>query len=160
MPETYLSLGSNLGNRKFYIEKAEKLIASEIGKIKEKSSLYETEPWGFHHPGNFYNRVVQIETELTPDELLLQCFLVERQLGRVRQKSKYEARTIDIDILFYGNEVINIEGLTIPHPYLHLRRFVLVPLCEIAADLIHPVLHKTMRLILEECRDSGKVVCL
>jgi 2-amino-4-hydroxy-6-hydroxymethyldihydropteridine diphosphokinase len=160
MPETYLSLGSNLGNRKGYIEKAEKLLLSETGNIKSKSALFETEPWGFHHPANFYNRVLLLETRLTPEELLSQCLSVERQLGRERHKNKYEARTIDIDILFYGDEIINREGLKIPHPNLHLRRFILLPFCEIAPERVHPILHKTMERILEECRDNGKVIRL
>jgi deoxyguanosine kinase len=160
MPETYLSLGSNLGNRKTFINRALKIIPHEIGIILDKSSIYETEPWGFHHPANFYNQVLLVETLLTPTELLLQCLSIERQLGRQRQNNKYEARTIDIDILFYDDQILLQEGLQIPHPYLHLRKFVLEPLNEIAAGLLHPVLKKTIGKILESCQDHGKVVRL
>ena len=144
MPESYLSLGSNLGNKKVFIDRAEKLINREIGEIQKRSSLYETEPWGFYHPVNFYNKVVLVKTTLTPEELLSQCLAIERQLGRQREKSKYEARTVDIDILFYDKQIITSEALQIPHPYLHLRRFILEPLNEIAPTLQHPVVNKTI----------------
>ena len=87
-----------------------------------------------------------------------QCLSIEKQLGRQRHKNKYEARTIDIDILFYGNQIINREELQIPHPYLHLRRFILEPLNEIAPDLIHPVMNKTTLQIMTDCQDNGKVI--
>jgi 2-amino-4-hydroxy-6-hydroxymethyldihydropteridine diphosphokinase len=157
MPEVYLSLGSNLGNRKQYITKAEKLIKSSVGDILKKSSLYETEPWGFHHPVNFYNRVLLVKTEADPVQLMSQCLLIEKQMGRQRQQSKYEARIIDIDILFYEEQVITTNHLQIPHPYLHLRKFILEPLCELTSDFMHPTLKKTVSQLLVECIDKGNV---
>jgi 2-amino-4-hydroxy-6-hydroxymethyldihydropteridine diphosphokinase len=155
MPEAYLSLGSNLGNRKQYITKAELLIKDAIGVILKKSSLYETEPWGFHHPLNFYNRVLLVKTEADPVQLMSQCLQIEKQMGRQRQHSKYEARTIDIDILFYGDRVIATTDLQIPHPYLHLRKFILEPLCELTSDFIHPIFKKSVSQMLAECVDKG-----
>jgi 2-amino-4-hydroxy-6-hydroxymethyldihydropteridine diphosphokinase len=160
MPLCYISLGSNLGNRKQFIGKAEGCIQSEIGAILKKSSVYETEPWGFHHPVNFINRVLQVTTTLDPGIVLQKCLTIEKQLGRQRQQSKYEARTIDIDILFYEGDIIHSDDLQIPHPYLHLRRFILEPLNEIAPDLIHPGLIKPVSLLLSECIDKGNVVKL
>jgi 2-amino-4-hydroxy-6-hydroxymethyldihydropteridine diphosphokinase len=158
MSESYLSLGSNIGNRKFFMEQAEKLIRIEIGSILKRSSLYETEPWGFHHPVNFFNRVLCINTELFPEALLSHCIEIEKQLGRKRENNKYEARCIDIDILFYGDQIVDSENLKIPHPYIHIRRFVLEPLNEIASELVHPILKKEIGQLLKECLDRGKVI--
>jgi 2-amino-4-hydroxy-6-hydroxymethyldihydropteridine diphosphokinase len=157
MPETFLSLGSNLGNRKQYIVRAEKLIEHEIGAIREKSSLYETEPWGFHHPANFYNKVLLVSTDLIIEQVWHRCLSIEKQLGRQREKNKYEARTIDIDILFYNDLILHTDTLQIPHPLLHLRKFVLEPLNEIMPDRIHPVIQKEIRQILHECIDRSFV---
>lgn len=158
MPESYLSLGSNIGNRKFYLERAEKLILQEIGTVLKKSSLYETEPWGFHHPVNFYNKALHIKTDLLPEELLSRCLSIEKQLGRQRENNKYEARCIDIDILFYDNQIIDAENLKIPHPYLHIRKFVLEPLNEIASEFVHPLLNKEIHQLLNECVDRRNVI--
>ena len=157
MTGSFLSLGSNLGNRKRAIEEAETLIDRQIGTIVKRSSLYETEPWGFHHPVNFYNKVMLVNTDLNPEELLSHCQSIEKFMGRQREMTKYEARIIDIDILLYGNEVFSNRKLQIPHPYLHLRKFILVPLNELMPSLIHPVLKKEIRQILAECRDKGMI---
>jgi 2-amino-4-hydroxy-6-hydroxymethyldihydropteridine diphosphokinase len=158
MAEIYLSLGSNIEDRKLFINTAEQLIEQEIGDIKAKSSLYETEPWGFIHHVNFYNRVLQINTELLPQELLTICLQIEMKMGRIRSKNKYEARCIDIDILFYENQIVRTGKLSIPHPSLHLRKFILEPLFEIAPDFEHPVIHKRIRQLIEECDDSTGVI--
>ncbi len=157
MPESFLSLGSNLGNRRYFIEKATELISREIGTVIKKSSLYETEPWGFHHPITFYNKVLLVNTNFCPEELLLHCLAIEVKLGRTRGKIKYEARYIDIDILFYDSLIYESEQLKIPHPYLHLRRFVLEPMNEISPEYIHPMKKQTIRHLLELCPDRTNV---
>ena len=146
MAIAYLSLGSNLGDRVGYIQQAVSLLsASPDINIVATSSFYETEPWQMHSENWFVNAIVEIKTSLSPQELLAECKRIEMQLGRKeRSGNNYEDRTIDIDILFYNKEIINDENLTIPHKYLHLRAFILVPMLELNPDFEHPVLHKTI----------------
>ena len=146
MAIVYLSLGSNKGDRIGYVQQATSLLgACENVSIIRTSAFYETEPWNMASETWFVNAVVEIKTSLSPRELLNECRRIEAQLGRKPASSgKYEDRTIDIDILFYGNEIIHEEDLTIPHKYLHLRAFTLVPLLELIPDFIHPVLHKSI----------------
>ena len=153
---TYFSLGSNLGNRDEYLDHAIRLISERIGQIMKKSSVYETDPWGFNADVPFLNRVVEAETELTPEELIREILGIEQELGRVRGDG-YTSRTIDIDILFYGDQVVSTSDLKIPHPSIQDRRFVLVPLCEIAGRFIHPVLDTSISDLLEFCKDFGRV---
>ena len=152
----YFSLGSNLGNRDEYLDHAIRLISERIGQIVKKSSVYETDPWGFNADVPFLNRVVEAETELTPEELIREILGIEQELGRVRGDG-YTSRTIDIDILFYGDQVVSTSDLKIPHPSIQDRRFVLVPLCEIAGRFIHPVLDTSISDLLEFCKDFGRV---
>lgn len=142
----YLSLGSNKGDRIGYVQQATSLLnACENISIIRTSAFYETEPWNMASETWFVNAVVEIKTKLSPTELLLECRRIEAQLGRKpTQSGVYEDRTIDIDILFYGNEIINEPNLTIPHKYVHLRAFTLVPLLELIPDFEHPVLHKSI----------------
>ena len=142
----YLSLGSNKGDRIGYVQQATSLLnACENISIIRTSAFYETEPWNMASETWFVNAVVEIKTKLSPTELLLECRRIEAQLGRKpAQSGVYEDRTIDIDILFYGNEIINEPNLTIPHKYVHLRAFTLVPLLELIPDFEHPVLHKSI----------------
>jgi 2-amino-4-hydroxy-6-hydroxymethyldihydropteridine diphosphokinase len=156
---TYLLLGSNLGNKLQYLHNAEIEISSCVGKIIKKSSMYQSPPWGFKHADFFLNRVLQIETQQTPDELLDTILEIEKKSGRIRlPKSKtYQSREIDIDILFFDNIIINTGKLEIPHPRLHLRKFTLVPLLEITPDLIHPVYKKTIYELLKLCKDNSEV---
>ena len=125
MAKVYLLLGGNLGDRNYYIQKSEQLIEYELGEIINRSSTYETEPWGFSDEQNFYNRVILIKTNINPQELLEKIHTIENNLGRERGNRQYSSRTVDIDILFYDNLVLNDTNLIIPHSQLHNRRFVL-----------------------------------
>lgn len=153
----FLGLGSNLGDRELYLERAIRLISQTIGLVSEQSGIYETEPWGFHSENSFYNMVIKVHTRYKPLELLKKIRSIEDQLGRVRDPSSYISRTIDIDILFFSNRIIDKPGLTIPHPLIQDRRFVLVPLCEIAPKMIHPVLSVSFEELLNNCRDERMV---
>lgn len=146
MAIVYLSLGSNLGDRIGYIQQATSLLGSvENISIIRTSAFYETEPWDMNSENWFVNAVVELKTSLSPQDLLAECKRIENLLGRnEKTSSDYKDRTIDIDILFYGKEIINEETLTIPHKYVHLRAFTLVPLLELIPDFEHPVLHKTI----------------
>ena len=146
MAIVYLSLGSNIGDRIGYIQQATSLLGGvENISIIRTSAFYETEPWDMDSPNWFVNAVVELKTSLSPQDLLAECKRIENLLGRNEKTSAdYKDRTIDIDILFYGKEIINEETLTIPHKYVHLRAFTLVPLLELIPDFEHPVLHKTI----------------
>ncbi len=147
MAIVYLSLGSNSGDRIGYVQQATSLLSAAEGiNIIRTSAFYETEPWGMESNVWFVNAVVEVKTTLSPSALLAECKRIEQQLGRKYDDgaSGYSDRTIDIDILFYGKNIINEENLTIPHKYLHLRAFTLVPLLELIPNFEHPVLHKTI----------------
>ena len=158
MSFVYLLLGSNLGNRKENLEKARKNIGQRIGDILLYSSVYETEPWGFEEEtNNFYNQGIYLSTSLTPFILLDKLIVIENEMGRVRRKKVYEARIIDIDILFYDQEIIESERLIVPHPGIADRKFTLEILHEIAPTLEHPKLKKDIKSLLKECTDHKKV---
>ena len=146
MAIVYLSLGSNKGDRIGYVQQAASLLgADENISIVRTSAFYETEPWNMNTQTWFVNAVVEIKTKYTPNELLNICQKIEKQLGRTDKETKdYLDRTIDIDILFYNKDIINEENLIIPHKYVHLRAFTLVPMLELNADFIHPVVHKSI----------------
>lgn len=146
MAIVYLSLGSNKGDRIGYVQQATSLIgAIDNVNIIRTSAFYETEPWNMSSETWFVDAVVEIKTSLSPRDLLTECRRIENQLGREREyKEGYSDRTIDIDILFYGKEIINEPDLVIPHKYVHLRAFTLVPLLELIPDFEHPVLHKSI----------------
>ena len=147
MAIVYLSLGSNKGDRIGYVQQATSLIGGlDNVNIIRTSAFYESEPWGMSSDTWFVDAVVEIKTSLSTRELLEACQRIETQLGRERDDSKngYLDRTIDIDILFYGKEIVNEPDLIIPHKYLHLRAFTLVPLLELIPDFEHPVLHKSI----------------
>ncbi len=156
MFDTYILLGSNLGNSKKYISDAIIEIVKGIGILKAQSSLYQTAAWGKIDQPNFLNQVVHVETKLHAEALLNSILSIEKKLGRERIE-KWGSRIIDIDILFYGNQVINKPDLVIPHPYLHVRKFTLMPLNEIAPNLIHPELSKSVSQLLHDLDDNLSV---
>ena len=139
----HLLLGSNLGNRKEILDKAIELIIQKIGVIVSQSKDYETKPWGVTDQPDFLNLAITIHTKLKPLEILEQTQAIENQLGRVR-KEKWGARLIDIDLMFYGNEIIDEPNLKVPHPLMQERDFALIPLAEIAPNFVHPVFGETV----------------
>jgi len=157
MNKVFLGLGGNLNDRVGNLKKAKELLASKCGSIVCASGIYETEAWGMSSKNAFLNQVVEIHTVLGPHELLNAVLMVEAELGRVRNTGEYADRQIDIDILFFNDAVIHSDNLRVPHPQLSFRKFVLIPLCEIAPDFLHPVLKKTMHDLLVECSDELKV---
>ncbi len=148
----YLLLGTNLGNRSLNLSQATAMITQTIGLVTAASSIYETEPWGVTGQPNYRNQVLATETALEPMAMLAQIHEIEKSLGRKR-RIRWEARLIDIDILYYNDWLIESPTLVVPHARLAERRFVLAPLAEIAPDFVHPVLKKTNRDLLEECPD-------
>ena len=157
MRKIYLSIGSNKGNRYSFIKEALELIQKDIGHVTLKSKIYETKSWGFCSD-DFLNICLMIKSELIPAELLKKTQNVEEIIGRKRNSSEISAREIDIDILFYSDEIVDQKDLIIPHPRLHLRNFVLYPLNDIASDFIHPILKKPINELLEECEDNDTPV--
>ncbi|QKZ15560.1 2-amino-4-hydroxy-6-hydroxymethyldihydropteridine diphosphokinase [Spirosoma sp. KUDC1026] len=153
---TYLLLGANLGDRVATLVRAAQLINGRVGSVVRASGLYETAPWGVTDQPSYLNQVLAVETDLKPEELLQQTQAIEQELGRVRLE-KWGARVIDIDVLYYDQLVWQTSTLTVPHPYLHQRRFTLVPLAEIAPDFVHPVLQKTNRGLLMDVDDPSEV---
>ena len=149
----YLLLGSNLGNPKLQLEKATRHISKDAGMLKRVSSIYSTAAWGNTLQPDFLNQVLVIDTVLTSEKLMQILLAIETKMGRIRA-IKNEARTIDIDLLFYGKTVISSPSLTVPHPLIQERRFVLVPMNALSPRFIHPVFHKSIHQLLKECKDT------
>ncbi|MFO7615115.1 MAG: 2-amino-4-hydroxy-6-hydroxymethyldihydropteridine diphosphokinase [Bacteroidales bacterium] len=158
MNVVYLLLGSNMNDRTGMLRLAREAIQSRIGKITRESSVYETEPWGFHCEDLFLNQAVRLQTNLLPAEVMDEILTIEKDLGRRRSRiNGFSARSIDIDILFYNDAVIQEESLTIPHPRIPERMFTLLPLSEIDRSMIHPVSQKTIGQLVTECPDPHRV---
>ncbi|HYH16363.1 MAG TPA: 2-amino-4-hydroxy-6-hydroxymethyldihydropteridine diphosphokinase [Flavisolibacter sp.] len=153
MQNAYLLTGGNTGDRYQFLASALKALETECGEILAVSALFETQAWGLNDQPPFLNQAVQLQTTLSAQVLLERILAIEILLGRVRDQ-KYGPRTIDIDIIFYGQEVIQEPGLVIPHPHLPNRRFALECLNDIAPSFIHPVIRKSVHTLLEECTDS------
>lgn len=154
----YLCLGGNIGHRIKHLNQALEHITHKVGHVLKKSKIYETEAWGVAQQQPYLNMVVEVQTLLKPEELIAKLLQIEITLGRTRSYTQvYESRTIDIDILFYNQSVINTPELIIPHPRMHLRKFVLIPMQDVNSDYIHPILNKKMITLLQECHDNLKV---
>lgn len=151
-----LLLGSNIGDRLEYLDFAKKKIAEKLGVITKTSAIYESEAWGLENQPAFLNQVVIVETKLRSLEILKITQDIENKAGRIR-KVKWGERTLDIDILFIDNQIINVENLIVPHPFLHERLFTLAPLNELMPDFMHPVLQKSISDLFELCDKRLKV---
>jgi 2-amino-4-hydroxy-6-hydroxymethyldihydropteridine diphosphokinase len=156
MNQAYILLGTNLGDKKANLQQAILSISANLISIVSYSGIYETAAWGNTNQDNFYNQVIEVNTELSATDLLKTLLQIETQMGRVRSQ-KWEARIIDLDILYFNHEIIDTENLKVPHPYLHVRRFTLAPLVQIAAEFLHPVFNKTNTALLENCSDNSEV---
>ena len=156
MAEVFILLGGNVGDKSKIPEDSIKLIRERIGFITKMSSLYATESWGFVSD-LFWNQVIILESKLDPHEILHNTQTIEREMGRINNSASYEARVIDIDLLYYDNLIINTPDLTIPHPKIGERKFVLIPLNELNPDKYDPVSGLTVRELLNRCQDQLKV---
>ena len=159
METCFVLFGSNMGDKKAIFDQACLLINNRCGHVVQVSSAYESEPWGFETKEWFLNRLIIVETELKPEEMMRQLLDIEAELGRVRHPDAegYTSRTADLDILYYGSRIVLTESLTIPHPRLHLRRFTLLPLCELAPEFVHPAFNLTQTELLKRCFDFSEV---
>ncbi len=153
----FIGLGTNIGDREGNLKRALENISLSAGAVISFSGIYETGPWGFSSENLFLNMVLNLRTGLKPVDLLKQLLKIEILMGRVRGAEKYSSRIIDIDILLYESDIINKPYLKVPHPLIQERKFVLVPLCDIAPEMIHPVFKKTFASLLKECKDESFV---
>ena len=152
----FLQLGSNMGDRYIYLQKACELITEGIGMVKKKSRIYESEPWRIENQNNYLNQVLELRSKFLADEVLQKILEIEDKIGRIRNE-KWGERIIDIDILFYNDLIVEREGLCIPHIHLHNRKFVLIPLHEISPNFVHPKYNKNINELMRECKDPEKV---
>ncbi|HEX3384101.1 MAG TPA: 2-amino-4-hydroxy-6-hydroxymethyldihydropteridine diphosphokinase [Mucilaginibacter sp.] len=153
MTDVFLLLGSNLGDRQAYLQQAIAHIEQEIAPVVARSSVYETQSWGKTDEPDYLNQVIQLQTNIPAKGILYKILNIEKAMGREREV-KWGSRIIDIDILFYGSEVINEDQLIVPHPELHNRMFTLAPLAEIAPELSHPVLKKNIARLKRELKSN------
>ncbi len=162
MAQVFLSLGSNKGNCFMQLKKATEQIQNDVGKIIKFSSIFKSKSWAYED-SDYLNAVIEIKTFLSPDKLLQKTQEIEKKLGRNTKtktengKPVYSSRSIDIDILFYETKIIKTKQLTIPHPLMHLRLFVLKPMMQIAPDFVHPVFDKTIETLYIRCEDKNSV---
>lgn len=159
MERCYVLFGSNMGDKEQIFADACLFINNRCGSIVAVSVSYESEPWGFEAEEWFLNRLIVVDTELEPETMMRALLGIEAELGRVRhpESDAYTSRTVDLDILYYGQRVVITPTLTVPHPRLHLRRFALLPLCEVAPMMIHPVFQVTQQELLMRCHDASIV---
>lgn len=157
MQKILLHLGSNQGWRNQNLRQARLELQAQLGEELLASACYETSAWGLEDQPDFLNQACLYQTSLSPLQALNTVLQIEKQLGRVRHR-KWDQRVIDIDLIFYADEVINTPELSLPHPWMQERRFVLVPVAEIVPEWVHPVLKKTVKQLLEACEDQGAVV--
>jgi 2-amino-4-hydroxy-6-hydroxymethyldihydropteridine diphosphokinase len=158
MNHVFLGLGSNRGDKQNNFATAIKLLEEKAGKLVQASPIYETAPWQMDDATPFLNQVIAVDTELSAFALLDAIVKIEESMGRIRSGSEsYEPRNIDIDILFYNNDILESDLLIIPHPHIENRRFVLQPFADIRPDYLHPLLKKPVAQLLSECQDSLSV---
>ena len=147
-----------MGQRSENLAAARRKLEECCGSISAESSIYDTAPWGFEAEMWFYNQVIELESEINPEEMLREILLIEEQLGRTRKSDgTYYSRSVDVDILLAGDSILESEQLTIPHPQMHLRKFVLKPAVEIAGERMHPLFGKTLNQLLKDCPDQEEV---
>jgi len=146
-------LGTNLGNRSLNLKNSIASIEKKVGIIKRQSCIYQTKAWGVINQPDFLNMVLEVQTSLTPQVVLETVLSIETEMGRVRER-KWYTRLIDIDLLFYEDLIIEESNLIVPHPYLHLRNFVLQPLLDLVPLLVHPIMKKTVLQLVVECGDE------
>lgn len=160
MHKAFLGIGSNLGYRQFNLINCCAEIQKKVGTIVKSSPVYESSAWGYQSSNRFLNQVIEINTKLNPQKLLKTILEIEKIIGRERKQKtlNYIDRPIDIDLLFYDNEIFNTANLSCPHPLLHKRKFVLQPLNDLAPDFLHPLLNKTVRELLKKCSDKGELI--
>ena len=151
----FIILGSNLGDKIAHLEQGCDWLR-QIGTVNRSSNIYETEPWGVDDHPSYLNLVLELTTDLPPGRLMKACLRIERQFGRIRKKG-IKPRVLDIDILLYDNRIVEQKKVTIPHPRMHLRRFALIPLAELAPDKVHPVFGITIKELLDQCPDRSAV---
>jgi 2-amino-4-hydroxy-6-hydroxymethyldihydropteridine diphosphokinase len=159
MNHVYLHTGSNMGDRDDNLRQVNGLIEQYIGKIKKASHLYETQAWGKTNQPDFINQALWVESNQSPREVLNNIFKIEELMGRVRTE-KWAERVIDIDILLFNSLIIKEKDLIIPHPHMQERNFVLVPLMEIAGEIVHPILNLPIEDIYLDCKDELDVLML
>jgi 2-amino-4-hydroxy-6-hydroxymethyldihydropteridine diphosphokinase len=157
MNRVFLLTGSNLGDRISLLKLAVRYIEKELGSIVNLSHIYRSESWGYKSFSHYFNQCIEIETEYEPNTILEKVLEIEAKMGRMRIAKGYSDREIDIDILFCGQNVIEDRSLNIPHPRIHLRKFALVPMNEIAGDFIHPLLKRSISELLDICPDESIV---
>ena len=159
METCHILFGSNMGDKNEIFAQACLFINNRCGRIVAVSSAYESEPWGFEAEEWFMNRLITVETELEPEEIMQQLLGIEAELGRVRhpETDGYTSRTADLDILYYGSRIVVTGSLVVPHPRLHQRRFALLPLCEMVPQFVHPAFKLTQTELLERCPDTSEV---
>jgi 2-amino-4-hydroxy-6-hydroxymethyldihydropteridine diphosphokinase len=152
----YLIIGSNLGDRLHQLNLAKQMIAEEVGSLRKESGIYETQPWGYDDQPWFLNQALEVSSTKNPHQVLLLIKDIEKKAGR-EPNEKWHARHIDIDILLYGDQIIQETDLKIPHPLLPNRNFVLVPLMDLVPEFLHPILGVTIEELYLDCRDTGEV---